>query len=214
MNYNQFKKAVQDKPLIYTRDLALGGKSKQVVRNQLTRWQANGLVIKLRRGVFILNPNDRKILPSRTYLANQFYGPSYVSLEYALNYYSFIPEAVTDLTSVTTRKTLRIENKLGTFTYQHLKKNVFAGFKMIKDDVKLTFFMAEPEKAVVDFCYLNLNRFRKDYQSVFIESYRFQNLETLKIKKLKNFAKIYNSRKLLQVIEALSKIINKERGEQ
>lgn len=214
MNYNQFKKAVGDKPLIYTRDLTLGKQDKQAIRNQLTRWQAKGLVIKLRRGVFILNPTDQKILPSLTYIAGQLYGPSYISLEYALSYYDFIPEGVPVLTSVTTRKTFQIDNELGRFVYQHIKKDAFRGFKMIKDERKLNFFMAEPEKAVVDFCYLNLDRFPKDYQEVFIESYRFQNLELLKIKKLISYAKIYNSRKLLKVVKALSEIVSQERGKQ
>ncbi len=71
------------------------------MRNQLTRWGKNGLIIQLKRGVYMLNKNDQKLHPSRFYLANQLLWPSYVSLESALGYYGLIPEAVADVVTPT-----------------------------------------------------------------------------------------------------------------
>ena len=113
--------------------------------------QAKKLIIKLKRGFYVLNENDRKVTPSRFYIANRLYGPSYISMESALSFYGFIPEQVSALTSVTTKKTLRIRNDSGDFLYQHIKPETFRGFKAAKDNTGFDFFIAVPEKAIVDF---------------------------------------------------------------
>jgi len=207
MSYNEFKNRVQERPLIFSRDLMLLQSNKQIIRNQLARWQNKKLLVKLKRGVFLLNPNDRKINPSRTYISNQLYSPSYVSLEYALNYYGLIPERVSDLTGITTKKTLRLKNEVGTFIYQHIKPRAFRGFKALKDEAGLIFFIAEPEKAVVDFFYLNLERFREDDEKVFEQSYRFQNVEMLKSTKVMKFAELFDNGKLLRISQSFCKFI-------
>ncbi len=211
MNYNQFKNSVQYMPLVFSKDVLLDQESKQVIRNQLNRWHVKKMLIKLKRGIFILNQNDRKINPSRTYIANQLYSPSYVSLEYALNYYNLIPERVSNLTSISTKKTLNIENALGSFIYQHIKPVAYRGFKIINDESGLAFFIAEPEKAVVDFCYLNMGKFKKPYEDIFKESYRFQNIQTLKSSNVLKFSRLFNSDKLMQVSGALCRFIEREK---
>ena len=95
MKYDDFKKKVLNRPIIFSKDIVPVGRSGQVVRNQLERWRKSGRIIRLKRGVFILAADDRKFETSRPYLANQLYGPSYVSLEYALNYYVTANSVVT-----------------------------------------------------------------------------------------------------------------------
>ncbi|MBU3942458.1 hypothetical protein KKA24_00575, partial [Patescibacteria group bacterium] len=170
------------------------------------------LLVRLKRGVYLLNANDRKINPSRAYIANQLYTPSYVSLEYALKFYDLIPERVSDLTGITTRKTLWLKNEAGTFIYQHIKPQAFRGFKALKDEAALTFFIAEPEKAVVDFFYLNLEKFEGADEEVFEESYRLQNVEMLKARKVMKFAELFDSGKLMRLSQSFCKFIKKEGG--
>jgi len=212
MNYSTFRKKTQKQPLILTHNILMGGKEdKQAILNQLKRWQDKGLITKLRRGIFVLNSHDLKISPSMTYIANQLYGPSYVSLEYALSYYGLIPERATDLTSITTKKTQNFKNKLGVFTFQHIKREGFRGFTALKDDAGLTFFMAEPEKAILDLFYLGMSKFReKNYESMFEDFYRLQNIEMLSQKKLLKFANLFSSKKLLKITDALCAYIEKE----
>ncbi|MFH0731625.1 MAG: hypothetical protein V2A72_01735 [Candidatus Omnitrophota bacterium] len=210
MNYNEFKKETQNQPLVLSSDLLALKESKQAIRNQLERWRKKKLLIRLKRGVFLLNQSDRKLNISRAYIANQLYSPSYVSVEYALNYYGLIPERTNDLTSVSAKKTLRIVNETGNFIYQHIKPQAFRGFKAQKDDAGLAFFIAVPEKAIVDFIYLNLNKFKVQDKSIFEESYRFQNLEVLKTKIIMEFAKGFNSDKLLRVCKLFCEFAKKE----
>jgi predicted transcriptional regulator of viral defense system len=211
MKYSEFKNKVQNWPIIRSRDLTLHRANKQTIRNQLERWSRKKLVTKLKRGVFILNPSDRKIAPSRGYVANQLYTPSYVSLEYALGFYGLIPERVRDLTSVTTRKTMRIRNELGVFIYQHVKPKAFRGFRELKDESGLGFFIAEPEKALVDFIYLNLDKFKGDHRSILETSFRLQNTEELSTKKIIGFTRLFNSKKLARVSRAFCDVVKEER---
>ena len=168
-----------------------------------------GLIIALRRGLYVLNKNDRKVDVDRNYMANVLYGPSYVSLEYALNFYDLIPEKVMDITSVTTRKTAHFNNEFGDFIYQHIKAEAFRGFKRTGEGRDL-FFMAEPEKAVVDFLYLNLGRFKADARQLLEHSYRFQNIEDLNKRRLAELARLFHNKKLTRVVKDLCRWISEE----
>jgi len=210
MNYLKFKNKVQDLPIILSRDLLWLEENNQIFRNQLNRWKQKKFVIKLKRGVYMLNVNDRKITPSRNFIANQLYVPSYVSLEYALNFYGLIPERTVDITSITTKKTMTIKNEIGSFIYQHVKPEAFRGFKMANDSSGLTFFIAEPEKAVVDLLYLNINNIpegKKDYFEVY---FRFQNVEELKTRRIIEMANLFKNRKLTRILKDLCDFIKKE----
>lgn len=209
MTYHKFKNSVLHLPIIYSKDLAVWDKNMQSVRNQLRRWKDKGLIVHLKKGVYLLNEKDRKITPSRAFIANQLYGPSYVSTEYALGFYGLIPERVSPITSVTTRKTARFTNELGAFNYQHIKLAAFRGFKMVKDECGFAFFIAEPEKAIVDFLYLNLEKFSINDAEIFEQSYRFQNLEDLRQKEVMQMAKFFNSNKLEKVAALFCKFIKK-----
>ncbi len=211
MDFAQFKNQFQNRPFILSRDALSFVKNPQVLRNQFNRWQKKGLLISLRKGVYILNEQDRKIPANVNALANILYEPSYLSLEYALNFYGIIPEAVADITSVSTRKTKQFKNALGSFMYQHINPEAFRGFKRVGEGSS-AFFMADPEKAVVDFLYLNLSEFGDDAQEKLEQSYRFQNVEELNPEKLSAFGQHFQSRKLTRVIKILARWIKEERA--
>ncbi|TES92817.1 MAG: hypothetical protein E3J87_04080 [Candidatus Cloacimonadota bacterium] len=210
MKYLEFKNRFRDFPFISSSHLVNVTQKPAALRWNLVQWQKKGLVIKLKRGMYILNEKDRKIHPSRIFIANSLYSPSYVSNEYALGYYGLIPEMVADLTSVTTKKTITFKNPLGTFRYQHLKQGLFFGFTKAEDENGFPVFIAEPEKAVLDFIYLNLQDFKNKGKDIFVLSYRFQNLERLKKSKLIYFAKRYSNKMVLDKVDNLLSFMKKE----
>ena len=211
MNYTQFKKQFQNNPIIRSRDVILTHDNPQVLRNQLSRWHKKGLLISLRKGVYLLNTQDRKVEVDAHVLGNVLYEPSYVSLEYALYYYGLIPEAVADITSVTTRATAAFTNEMGHFIYQHVKPGVFRGFKKFEQG-EMSYFMAEPEKALVDFLYLNLSKFKDDPRDILEHSYRLQNIEDLNTDRFIEWAKLFKTKKLMRVIKNLVVWIKKLKG--
>jgi len=207
MRYSQFKNKVQKYPIFSSSHLAVLGDNEQILRNYLNRWRSQGLILRLKRGLYVLNKEDRKINPSRPFIASQLLSPSYLSTEYALSFYDLIPEKVEDVTSVTTKKTSTFQNDFGTFRYQHIDVACFVGFVETKDENRYPFFIAEPEKAIVDFLYLNLSNFSRDDIRIFRDSYRFQNLSSLSKQKIKKLAEVFGNKKLLNVAHSFCKFI-------
>lgn len=212
MNFEEFKKKVQQFPFVLAKEALKLEKNSQLMKNQLTRWEKKGLILKLRRGMYLLNRYDRKITPSRFYLANQLYEPSYISLESALSLYGIIPERTVSITSVATKKTARFKNELGDFIYQHIKPRAFKGFILLREDNGLEAFVAKPEKAVVDFLYLHLKEFNNDPMEKLRESYRFQNLDTLKRGLVTEFSRSFANAKLTKICALLLKLIKEEQA--
>jgi len=203
MKYEEFRALVSKHPLIDNNTLRLSGAFSQSNRMQVTRWLKKGYIKKLRKGLYVLREEDRKVNPSRMFIGCELYKPSYISLEYALGYYGLIPERVNDVTCVTAKKTNQFENFFGKFVYQHVKKDCFTGFVENKDESNLPFFIAKPEKAVVDFIYLNLGKLKAEDPVQLIESYRLQNLESLNPKLLSGFAALFTTKKLVGIINNL-----------
>ncbi len=211
MQYIDFKDKVAVQPFFKSADLEVFEPDLQVFRNRLLRWEKQGLILKLRKGFYMLNKANRKIEPSRTFIANQLYAPSYVSLEYALNIYGLIPERVMEVTSITSKKTQHFSTPLGVFTYQHIKLACFRGFKAVKDENGKSCFIAEPEKAMVDFIYLNLNKFNSADPDIFEESYRLQNIRQLSCEKVHAFSRMFKNRRLAKASLLLCDFIKKEK---
>ena len=88
---------------------------------------------------------------SREILANLVYGPSYLSLEYALAYHGLTPEAVQTATSVTTQKNKIFETPVGRFEHRHLPLRFYPdGIERIELGENRGFLIACPEKALLD----------------------------------------------------------------
>ncbi len=112
---------------------------------------AKGAVLKLRRGLYVLGPEEREGPLCMPLLANHILGPSYVSLEYALGWHGLIPEGVVDVTSVTLKRSRVINTQVGRFSYTHLPQKAYPiGIRMEQTSDGGTFLMASAEKALCD----------------------------------------------------------------
>ena len=99
----------------------------------------------------------------------------------------------------------------GDFIYQHIKAQAFTSFILSREDNGLQVFLAKPEKAVVDFLYLHLKEFSRDFMEKLRQSYRFQNLDTLKQGLIIEFSRIFANVKLTKICVLLSTLIKDER---
>jgi len=88
---------------------------------------------------------------------------------------------------------------------------LFFGFKEIEDENGFPVLIAEPEKAVLDFIYLNLEDFKNKDEDVFSLSYRFQNMDVLKKRKIIDLAEKFQNKEILNVVEKLLSFIKRER---
>ena len=152
MKYNDLTAAIMS-PVFSRNDLALSG--YVIFDYQLSLWAKKGYLIRLKNGLYAFRREMEKVRgESIAFLLCQ---PSYLSLESALAWYGFIPEIVYAYTSVTARITRTFENDFGRFIYRHVKSDLFWGYREMKTE-HVPYLLAEPEKALLDYFYLNLAR--------------------------------------------------------
>lgn len=123
-------------------------------RHNLRVWEHKGYITKLRKEYYAFS--ECKTIPDfNRYIANRIYRPSYISLHTALSYYGMIPEAVVQITSVTSLKTSSFKNDFGEYCYNSVKPWLMFGYepKTMTDGRAILF--ATPEKALLDLLYLN-----------------------------------------------------------
>lgn len=188
MKLTEFVKKYSKEQIIDSSTFSLLGEDPQNIRCQVQYWRRLGHLILLKRGAYILSNDLRKQSLSMGFISNFLLSPSYISLEYALSYYDLIPEAVMVYTSVSTKKTTKFKTPLGVFDYRSIKEGLFFGFTKVTDQGQ-DYFIAYPEKAILDFFYYHQDM---DGSEDEFESYRFQNLEILNLKRFDEFRREYN----------------------
>ena len=208
MKFNDFVKNYRESIVIDSSTFAWLAENPRDIRRQVRGWVKKGYLFPLKKGIYILSDDYRKINPSKLFIANFLVAPSYISLEYALGFYDLIPEKVTVYTSVTTKKTAAYKNCLGRFEYRSVHRDVFFGFTKTSESGQ-EFFIARPEKAVLDFFY-----FRKELKGKKdeFESLRFQNLDILDTETLREFSKKF-TKKVNNVTRAFVDFVQSEKEE-
>lgn len=132
-------------------------KNPRVKLNHLLKIKA---LIRVKKGIYIFGKDFSRHPYSQEVLANMIYGPSYVSLEWACQYYRLIPEKVTTVTSITTQRSRQFRTPTGLFTYNHLPIQVYpVGVTLIKFSNIQQALFATKEKALADLLRLRRGRF-------------------------------------------------------
>ncbi|MBU2055896.1 MAG: type IV toxin-antitoxin system AbiEi family antitoxin domain-containing protein [Proteobacteria bacterium] len=162
MKYNDLVSAIKS-PIFSLNDLALSG--LDVFDYQLSLWVKKGHLIRLKNGLYAFSRDKEKLQGEG--IAFLLYQPSYLSLETALAWYGFIPEIVYAYTSITAKTTRTFENACGRFIYRHVKSELFWGYVQMNTDHG-PYLLAEPEKALLDYFYLNLSRIdnEEDFENI------------------------------------------------
>jgi hypothetical protein len=166
-------------------------------RDCIARMVKNGILIRLKNGFYIIADRIQGVFSaSLEQIGNLLYGPSYISLEWALSYYGLIPERATVVTSVTIGKSKEFVTPIGLFTYSHLplfRYDIGIDRKLLSD-LPGGFLIATPEKALIDLIFLKWKAFRS--LSEFTESMRIESeaLRQLDRKRLEKIGEVYAHR--------------------
>jgi hypothetical protein len=108
-------------------------------------------IIRVKKGLYVFGPTYSRRPFSREILANLIYGPSYVSLQYALGYHGLIPERVETVTSVTSGRGRSFHTPVGAFSYRQIRGEAYpVGIDRIELKDGRSFLIAVPEKALAD----------------------------------------------------------------
>lgn len=172
---------------------------------RLSEWQGKGYIKMIRRGHYAFS--DLEINESVLFLmANKIYSPSYISMEMALAHYHLIPESVYGITSVSSRKTNHFVTSFGEFFYHHIKPQLLFGYRLL-DYRGHNYKIAEPEKAILDYLYLNAQmNTEDDFAGMRINGEEF--CEQTNIDKLERYLAAFENKRLEKRIHLFLKHIN------
>lgn len=127
------------------------------VRQKINELLKAEVIVRVKKGLYVFGPKYNEKPICLEVLANLIYGPSCISLEYALSYHGLIPERVDTITSVTPKRDKEFATPVGRFTYRYLTTDKYShGITLVEIDSRHSVFMASAEKALCD--YLTLNK--------------------------------------------------------
>jgi len=91
----------------------------------LKRALAAGEVVRVHRGLYCLAARYLRQKVDPLVLAQRIFGPSYISLETALSYHGWIPEAVYAITSTSMDRSREFNTPLGHFSFTRVPQKTF-----------------------------------------------------------------------------------------
>lgn len=204
MKYIDFAEKFKDFPVINIADVKTAFSDFNPRR--IYEWQKAGYIKKVARNFYTFT-NKTLSGDEMCFVGNKLREPSYLSMEYALNYYSLIPEAVFLFTSITTKKTASFEASIGNFNYKSVKNSLFFGY-VLKGQEKVKYKMAEPEKAILDFLYLRSDiKNENDIEELRINADVFR--EIISPDKLNEYLAVFQSPALTRKVSLLNEYIQK-----
>lgn len=205
MNYIEFRNKFNNNILLSKKEIVLNFNNFD--NKNLTYWQKKWYIKKIIKNYYYfydLVLDTQKLF----YISNNIYFPSYISSYSALNYYNLIPEQVIYIIWITTNPTKTYKTDIWIFKYHNIKKELFFGYN-IKHIWDKSFYIADIEKTILDFFYLNKNFKTKDD----IKGLRL-NMQILKEKLnidiLLKYLKIYNNKTLEKTIFILLEILEND----
>ncbi|MBW1829025.1 MAG: hypothetical protein JRI74_06360 [Deltaproteobacteria bacterium] len=167
-------------------------KNPRVKINDLLK---KGAIVRVKKGLYVFGPELAREPYSKETLANLIYGPSYISLEYALSFYGLIPERVEGVTSVTNKRNKFFDTPIGIFSYRYINPSLYSyGITLYEIDNRHSILIGTKEKALIDMLYFS----DKMTDVSQIEAYLFEDLRFDKgglagfnMKRVKKLAKLY-----------------------
>ena len=208
LNILQIRKAIGreefDHPL-----LASALSSYRAVDQKINELLKSGAIIRVKKGLYIFGSESRQAPFCKESLANLIYGPSCISMEYALSHHGLIPERVETITSVTPKRDKDFRTPIGRFTYRYLSALKYPhGIEQEWIDRQHPILIATPEKALCDYVVLNSvpaltsESSAKDFLENDLRIDR-ENWQRFDIKKLIRLNKSYNSQNIACITEIL-----------
>lgn len=170
----------------------------------VNRAMKKGVLVGLRRGLYLIGKPYRRSSPSNLEIAHSLYGPSYISFETALHYHQWIPEAVYTTISATSKRSNAFDTVLGRFEYVHVPDRLcYLGVQRVSSG-GTSFLIADPWKAIADHYYAfgrDWNRFEDLTSDLRIEK---ESMLESNLAGLRELSEHYQS---LRVRKFLSKVL-------
>lgn len=174
--------------------------------DKIAKLIGTGVLVPIKKGMYVLGPEWRRTSLSLPLIANNLYGPSCVSLEWALAWHGLIPEGVFGVTSVTSRRAKHYETPVAQFSYEHVAESLlYVGAEIEQADERACCLIAGPTKALCDKVLLtrNLRLFSVSAMQGFLEEdLRIDKdcLETIDMSVVESYVKVGHKAGVLELL--------------
>jgi hypothetical protein len=179
-------------------------------RQKISSWLRTGELVRVKKGLYIFGESVALEPYSKEVLANLIFGPSAISLTYALSYYGLIPERVNIVTSVTNNRAKSFATPIGEFKYYYLHPRKYSvGIVINSVTEHQSFLMASPEKAICDQIHLVDNSYplinMDDIENYLLHYLRMDKkaLSKFKLTKIQEICHAYHNHKLVLLYDYL-----------
>jgi hypothetical protein len=169
-------------------------------RQKICLWLKTGALIRVKKGLYVFGVEAAQRPYSTELLANLIYGPSAISLSYALAHHGLIPERVHTITSITNNRNKQFLTPIGLFTYQYLSDVRYqAGIELVSIGTAPPCLMATPEKALCDQVYFAAKSTKlssvREMELFLLEDLRIDEilLTELSLPQIEGFSTLYKS---------------------
>ncbi|MBC8175106.1 MAG: hypothetical protein H8E82_05560 [Candidatus Marinimicrobia bacterium] len=159
MNYNRIR-TIKSPVFTYEEVATLLGIKPESARVLCSRYVQNGLLVRLKRNQYVLKEKWDSVGEEEIFeIANRIQVPSYISLTTALSYYGITTQIQQEFVeSVSVQRSFSRRILTMEFSYVKIKRDFYGEFKKVNQ-----FFIAAPEKALLDALYLtSLGRYSLD----------------------------------------------------
>ncbi len=208
MNILQLRKAIGREEFDHTL-LSSALSSYLAVDQKINELLKSGTIDRVKKGLYVFGPESRQAPICKESLANLIYGPSCISMEYALSFHGLIPERVETITSVTPKRDKEFNTPVGRFTYRYLNAAKYPhGIEQQWIDKLHPILIASPEKALCDYVVLNdVPEFTitSSAKAFLLQDLRIgqESWARFDVKKLLRLNAHYNSQNIARILEVL-----------
>jgi predicted transcriptional regulator of viral defense system len=151
----------------------------------------NGWLLRIKQGLYFVNDSIfgplQENLPLIT-ISHCLFEDSYVSIAHALQYHELVDKNPEVVSAINVHVSKKFEFQSYTFKITKVKPDIYFGYHTISQQ-KRTVLIAEPEKALLDYLYVDINF---TTPKVFLEPI-IKHPETINIEKLQEYALRFSS---------------------
>ncbi len=174
-------------------------------RDKIKQLVKNGNLINIKQGLYILGNSYNREYSSEV-ISGMLYGPSAISLEYALSFHGLIPERVEEVTCICFKRDKMFNTPIGRFSYKYLPLGKFTcGINYQRTDLG-NFFIAGPEKALCDKVYFSSIKEEQEILHYLLYELRIdkEQLKKLDVKLLAYLSQIYKRKSCQYLLQAVA----------
>ena len=183
-------------------------------RDKVSSMIRKGEIIQMKKGVYIWGDIYRRRPVSVEILSNIIYGPSYISLDYALSYYDLIPEHVYTFTALCLGRDRAFSNQFRNFIYKQASPtSYYIGIDNITLSDNSRFQIATREKALADKVHFSKGvkiDSQRDMGYYLFDSLRIdpEDIQAFDLQSLQRIAFLYRSKKVSLLNSLIARRIN------